>query len=51
MLPEKVDFLLFLLSIKGHMQDELVNAKENNRPEDAVSREKNIPEVCFYLFT
>jgi hypothetical protein len=29
------------------MQDKLVDAKENSHPEDAVSREQNIPEVCF----
>jgi len=47
-LPDKVDFLIFVLSFKGNVQDKLVNAKENNRSVDAaVSREQNIPEVCF----
>jgi hypothetical protein len=31
------------------MQDKLVDAKENSRPEDSVSREQNIPEVCFLI--
>ncbi|XP_012569598.1 uncharacterized protein [Cicer arietinum] len=37
--------LEYMQSESKNQQDELVNAKENNRPEDAVSREKNIPEV------
>lgn len=47
MLSDKVDFLVVLLSIKGNMQDELVDAKGTNRPEDATFQEQNIPEVCF----
>jgi len=47
-LPDKVDFSIFVLSFKGNVQDESLNAKENNRSVDAaVSREQNIPEVCF----